>query len=250
MNNFLAVKFYLLITFFIVTTVSNLPINAAIKLQNQQLQRITGNQDLALSWVEIWNRLRGRKTPKGGRGGLCGILPQALENPASNQQGTQEIWSDKPLFLWRAVKAKVIKIEIFEKRSPDVFETLEIKDGATRVVYKGKPLQPGKSYEWRLLAQTGAGTTKGRIFEFTIMDSAKRRDITDGLTKLDEKQRGSVEKIALEKANFFAQKEMWTDALLQLYSVANPSSELLGTIKNIEAYDFCSDGQVTVSLLP
>jgi hypothetical protein len=85
------------------------------------------------------------------------------------------------------------------------------------------------------------------------MDSEKRRGITNDLTKLDaslKQERATVEKIALEKANYFAGREMWTDALQQLYSVPNPSPELLQTIKNIEAYNFCSDGQDAVSLLP
>ena len=74
------------------------------------------------------------------------------------------------------------------------------------------------------------------------MERQQRDRIADDLTKLEaqlKKQRASAEKIALEKANYFAQKELWSDALLQLYSVSNPSAELSEMIRQIQAHDFC-----------
>ncbi|MCC5618021.1 DUF928 domain-containing protein [Nostoc sp. CHAB 5836] len=251
MNKFVGVKFYLLITSLIIATLSTLPIEAAIRQQPSQLQRKTDNQFLALSWVDIWNLLRVRRTPKGGRGAICAILPQELVNSSTSQKRTDEIWTDKPVFLWRGVG--VIQIDIFERGKDEVFATLKVKEGLTKIKYNDKPLQPGQSYTWQITAQNRGLPIKDTGSNFTLMDSQKRASTTDELTKLEatlKKKGDSVEKIALGKADYFAKKEMWTDVLEQLYSVKNPSPQLVDTIKKIEGYNFCNSEQAAVSTLP
>jgi hypothetical protein len=56
-----------------------------------------------------------------------------------------------------------------------------------------------------------------------------------------------VEKMALEKANYFAEQELWSDALRELYSVPNPSAELKDAIAQIQAHDFCKNDVSNVS---
>ena len=256
MNKFRGVGFSLSIVFLITAGLSTLPIEATIILQRQNSQIKNNSQYLTLSWGDILNSLSRHKPPKGSRGQIkiCAVLPQGLVNLDTNQQGSQEIWSNKPLFLWRITGAKAKKIDIFEKGKRDVFESLEIKEGETRVIYNGKPFQPGKSYTWQLSAQIPRGPSiKDSGSDFQVMEAEKRRSLTDHLTKLEAtlKQQGaSVEKIALEKANYFAQQEMWSDALQQLYSVPNPSPQLIETMKNIEAHNFCADERAKVSVLP
>lgn len=251
MSKFVSVKFYLLITSLIIATLSTLPIEAAIRQEPSQLQRKTYSQFLALSWVDIWNRLRGRRTPKGGRGEICAILPQELENLDNGQKGTDEIWTDKPMFYWRGVG--VTQIDIKNSKG-EVFATLKVKDGLTKIKYNGKPLQLGEYYGWQITAEKDRGfPTKDSVSYFKVMDSEKRDGITKNLKELEaslKKKGDSVEKIALEKANYFANREMWTDALEHLYSVQKPSAQLMDIIRKIEGHNFCNSKQAVVSTLP
>lgn len=165
---------------------------------------------------------------------------------------TEEIWTDKPVFFWRGVG--VTQIDIFERGNDEVFATLKVKEGLTKIKYNGKPLQPGQSYAWQITAEKVRGLPiKDSGSNFTMMGNKERASITDDLTKLEatlKKKGANVEKIALEKADYFAKKEMWTDVLEQLYSVQNPSPQLMDTIKNIEGHNFCNPKQAAVSTLP
>ena len=65
---------------------------------------------------------------------------------------------------------------------------------------------------------------------FKVMEAPQRNQIAVELRALErlQKNKGAdAEKIALSKANYFAQKGLWSDALQQVYSVPNPSPELL-----------------------
>jgi uncharacterized protein (DUF342 family) len=74
------------------------------------------------------------------------------------------------------------------------------------------------------------------------MDSQKRDRITAELSQLEERLKGaSAETMALEKANYFAERKLWPDALRELYSVSEPSAELRDAIEQIQAYDFCTE---------
>ena len=79
------------------------------------------------------------------------------------------------------------------------------------------------------------------------MEAQKRDHITNDLTKLEErreKQGASAEKIALEKANYFAQQELWSDALREIYAVPNPSAELTRIIQQIPSTVYCDTAAV------
>ena len=58
--------------------------------------------------------------------------------------------------------------------------------------------------------------------------------ITKELTALAKQlKRASAQTIALEKANYFAERE--------LYSVPKPSAELRDAIELLQAHDFCAE---------
>ncbi|MBE9213006.1 DUF928 domain-containing protein [Plectonema cf. radiosum LEGE 06105] len=237
--------------FLTLSILSSFPIKAAIKQQNRSLPKITKRLYLALSWGDIFNVFRRRKTPGGSRGEICAILPQELENLDNGQKGTDEIWTDKPIFYWRGVGATQIDIK---NSKGEIFATLKVKDGLTKIKYDSKPLQLGEYYRWQITAEKVRGfPTKESVSYFKVMDSEKRDGITKNLKQLEatlKKEGATVEKIALGKADYFAKKEMWTDVLEQLYSVQNPSPQLVDTIKNIEGHNFCNSKQAVVSTLP
>ena len=53
------------------------------------------------------------------------------------------------------------------------------------------------------------------------------------LERLRKNQGADREKIAFIKANYFAQKGLWSDALQQAYSVPNPSPKLSQVLKDL-----------------
>lgn len=96
----------LFIQTFIIIVLFALPLQAVVKQKHQELLTKTNSTHLALSWGDIWNILRRKKVPGGGRGGeICAIAPRKLVDPDSSiNKGTEEIWSVQPLFLWHVEK--------------------------------------------------------------------------------------------------------------------------------------------------
>lgn len=219
-----------------------LPIQAAIRQQPQQLLTKIQGTYLANSVGDIVNMFRRTKRPSGGRpiSGLCAIAPVNLVDPDVKQgeiREIQKVWSDRPLFLWNSKGGTVQQIELFLEGSDTAFWSREIPEGATSIIYDGKPLQPGQTYEWRLNAPFPQAQPL-----FRVMDSQERASITAKLKQVEEQYKGeSAEKIAMEKADYFAQKELWSDALRELYSVPSPSAELRDAIAQIQAHDFCKN---------
>jgi hypothetical protein len=231
------VQFGVLITVFMTAALSAMPLQAAIRQQSQPLLTGKNGSYLALSWGDIWNRIRRTRNPGGGRGeSFCPIAPVKLvdsDSPNLTQTVVVEVWSDRPLFLWKGGGVKQFELLLPGSEKP---WTPKLSQGETKVIYDGKPLQPGQSYEWRV-------TTPFPISrQFRVMEREKRDRITKELTALEEqlkKQRASAETIALEKANYFADRGLWPDALRELYLVPKPSAELIRTIEQIQAHDFC-----------
>jgi hypothetical protein len=235
----------------ITTSLQALPIQAAIKRPQQLL---TESQDtyLAISADGIVNSLlRRTKIPKGGRpvhepGLICVIAPAKLvdqDAKPENTQEIQEVWNERPLFLWNIKGGKAQRIELFLEGSDKAFWSREIPDGKTSIIYDGEPLKPGQSYEWRLTAPFPKMQSV-----FRVMEQQQRDRIDKELTALKEQLNGaSEETIALEKANYFAKKKLWSDALRELYSVRTPSAELTKAIEQIQAHDFCAEDKPNVS---
>lgn len=233
-------QFMLFMTASIMIILLELPMQAAVEQKSRQVLTKTNGTYLTLSWGDIWKRLSRRKVPGGGRGSkevtICAISPERLD---STKLGIQEIWSVQPLFLWNIQGGTVQQIELLNRESEQVFWSKKIPRGQTKVIYDGKPLQPGQSYLWRLSHSPSAGMT---YYQFKVMGVQKRDLITNELTKLEEqlkKQRVPAEKIALEKANYFIQQELWSDALREIYSVPNPSPELTKMIQKVSSSDYC-----------
>lgn len=239
------VQFILFITALIMVILLGLPIQAAVKQKSRQVLTKTNGTYLALSWGDIWKKLGRRKVPGGGRGPeevkICAIAPGRLD---STKMGIQEIWSVQPLFLWDIQGGTLQQIDLLNRESKQVFWSQKIPTGQTKVIYSGKPLQPGQSYIWRL---SYSSTARMTYYQFKIMEIQKRDHITNDLAQLEKQlkiQRTNAEKIALEKANYFMQQELWSDALREIYSVSNPSAELTKMIQKIPSSNYCKEAKV------
>jgi hypothetical protein len=160
-----------------------------------------------------------------GRGPTCALTPRTT--------GTNtEIWSDRPLFVWQGPFKRI------ELHSVDSNQRLwsQKVGGQDSAVYDGEPLKRGQTYEWRLFftPEEDNDTQPFRIERFRVMDAQNYDRIQQDLQKLDEELKTATpEQIALQRAKYFAQKQLWSDALQEAYSVKNPSQELTKTLEDI-----------------
>ena len=195
------------------------------------------------TWQAILNLFRRRKEPyRGSRPAyenVCPISPGLLE-----EQNT--IWSAYPLFLWQETSfpleirlyspfdptqdAKVIwQQNLMENSPPTMFQGIQ---------YTGEALEPGKIYDWELF--NPINNTKLRR-SFRVMDGQERYQITEELQNLEAQlslQQATDEEIAMARANYFAQRNLWSDVLQEMYSVPNASPELNQIIQELVSY-FC-----------
>ncbi len=139
------------------------------------------------------------------------------------------VWSDRPIFIW---KGSVQKIAVRTAGSNEDLWSQTVA-GTQSTNYTGKALQPGQTYDWLVFE----GESPSKLVSFQVMD-AQQRDtpkeslrerITTDLNTLENQLKAKKvnnEAIALAKANYFVQNQLWSDALQQAYSVEKPSTEL------------------------
>ncbi|WP_088243907.1 hypothetical protein [Calothrix rhizosoleniae] len=135
---------------------SALPLQAAINTNfiTQQTAEVD-NPQYALSWGDIWDKLRRKKGKRGSRGDdenkefFCMIAPGKLKD-SNNGKQTLVVWNTRPLFLWKDDNKKFKGIEVFHIRSyKQVWKSRTLKPNNNRVIYDGEPLKPGEAYFWR-----------------------------------------------------------------------------------------------------
>lgn len=166
---------------------------------------------------------------------LCAITPGLLGEK-------NVIWSDRPLFIWQGTvqRLEVRPYSLYSPyRSQEVLwnQTVIAEQSAT---YTSKALQPGQTYDWELVVNPPSPHNprpNNPRYTFQVMEAQGRDRITAELTALETQLQGeSPEAIALERANYFAERDLWSDALQQVFSVKNPSADLTKTAQQISAY--------------
>lgn len=164
----------------------------------------------------------------GSRGPLlCAIAPQPITT-------NSDVWSDRPLLVWRGTLSR---IEIRQTGSNKVLWRQTGIEGQNRTLYAGEVLQPGQTYDWLLFDPfaTENSSPRQRV-TFRVMDTKERDRIKTQLQNLEQelKAKGtSAEEIAIQRAQYFAQKNLWSDVLQEAYSVQNPSAALAGIIQDL-----------------
>lgn len=188
------------------------------------------------SWQEIFKHFFNKKnednpppgTPGSGiaRGDVCLITPGANST-------NREIWSNRPLFAWRG---NLGRIEVRRYGSEEVLwsQTVSAKDN--RVTYTGEPLKAGETYQWVVFGETAQNpmlSVPFKVMNYRDRDRIRVRLIILGV---ELKENGATqEEITLARANYFAQKELWSDFLQEVYTIENPSEDLQEIIQQIPA---------------
>jgi hypothetical protein len=227
----------------VVVGLSVLPLQAAIK-QNFSVQETLNNDDrqlFALSWGDIWDKLRRKRGKRGSRGDdnkefFCMISPGKLEDQNDGKQSLV-VWGTQPVFLWGG---KMVGIEVRHTHRKELMWSQSLNSTTRSIIYQGEPLKPGEDYFWReTIPQEKLPSRKS----FRVMKVEDRDRISAELKKLESKlkaKEASAEEIVLARVNYFAEKSLWSDVLREIYSVPNPSPGLKEKIKQIQGHNFCS----------
>lgn len=166
-------------------------------------------------YEDILNQLREQNNVGGTRGDICLAAP-----PARLLDVPEAIWHANPLFIWQGGSA--VRIELLE--GGKVLWTKNLTPNDRIAVYDGEPLQPGRQYTWGLYL-SDSSETPDKVTSFSILPKEERDRIAVDLNQL-QTSGDTPEQIALKRANYFAKKRLWADALQEIYSVQNPSEQL------------------------
>jgi hypothetical protein len=189
------------------------------------------------TWEAILLLFRQRKEPNLGSRGLCPISPGLLDEK-------NIIWSDRPLFLWQG-NIIPLEIRVYSPFDPQQEQQIIWRENITKsfptmnyhgIPYGGKSLEAGKTYDWEIF--NPADKSKLRR-SFQIMTTPDRDRLNQELTSLTaqlQAQGMSTEAIALERANYFAERSLWSDALQSMSSVSNPSPEFSQKVSELLSY--------------
>jgi hypothetical protein len=155
-------------------------------------------------------------------GSFCGITPAVLGE-------SNAIWSDRPLFLWQG-KVKNLELRPYAfnvayRNQATLWSVIPMDKQAS---YPNELLQAGQRYEWQvtyLSPQTNEPIQWQRTFQ--VMEKAERDRITQDLISLENQlktQNATEEETTLARSHYFAAKDLWSDALQQIYTVGYPFS--------------------------
>jgi|GEM_PF-773399 hypothetical protein len=246
-----------LIIICIVTLPSILPLKAVS--QSQGVFSREKEPGGGRSWEEIETVFLNKSSPferpprpAGSRSGnqgnteFCPISPQGLVDPdPSHSESTVdspiEIWSDRPLFIWQEDREKSQAVVVYSAQGSDRIWSQEVDPEDNFIVYNNEtPLQAGATYQWNLLLLDSQFQQNFANITFKVMDADKRELISKELMAIEQQLEGeSAEVIALEKANYFIEKGLWSDALQVMFLVDNPSPALQQAIDRIKSHNFC-----------
>ncbi len=179
------------------------------------------------------------RRPAGSRDGTPCLL-----TPANDDESPATLWSAHPQFVWAekflepGVQSSVARVVVVlpdsqavvwsQRVAPD-HKSAPMPPSPWRVeqlAYDGDPLQPGQTYEWFLLDRRNRPLESGA---FQVMAATEQQPITAALATLTQSLRAkgiSPEDLTAEKAFYFAERRLWSDALQATFSVETPSPAL------------------------
>ncbi len=179
------------------------------------------------SWLDSFlkrkePRDKGSGTVGGPRDGSCWLTPSL--------HWREKLWTTQPSLVWSGGTAKAVGVRVtnsqtvlWQQATPAIAAT-----GVKRLRYAGQPLQPGQTYDLLFLADPSSSQPQSWQ-PFQIMTPAERAPITADLKVLDaqlQARKAKPETVALERAKYFAKRDLWVNALQEVYGVEKPSAEL------------------------
>lgn len=182
-----------------------------------------------------------------GRGDVCAIAPISVANAPgeaalngvctdlissaevigvaplhSKTQTVEKVWAAQPLFLW---KGKAGRIQVRKKGAGNVLWQKSLTEKDWHIRYQGKPLQPGQTYMWELLDPDSSSVAV--IVPFQVMTDAEQQQVDKALTRIEDQlrqQKASPETFIRQRAHYFAQRQLVSDALGEMMKVSGSAA--------------------------
>ncbi len=172
---------------------------------------LSNSQQASANWWDLfWQRPKVSLGSRATQGKTC------LVSPSPTQSGKAVIWHEQPLFLW---KGQISAVVVRSQDQPIWNQAVSPTD--QQVLYTGQALRPGRFYSWQV-EDGSANVTQS----FQMMPLSQRDQVTQALETAQKQWRDrgvSGEDVALHKANFFADQQLWADMMQALYEVQQPS---------------------------
>lgn len=165
-----------------------------------------------------------------GRGDFCLIAP------SSNQ--TISVWRGYPTLVWHG------SVERIELRSSDNRQVLaqlhnlnlaDANEPIHQLTYAGKALQPGETYTWVI---TPRNLEALEPLKLQVMAIPARDQVAKDLKTLERSQKlagATPETIAIRRADYFADRQLWSDFWQTILAVKKPSAALKTTLESTVA---------------
>ncbi len=233
--------FILLLTATAIACFPSLPIESAEQQQNAKPSVQPRRNNRKSLWESILQLLQRRNEPAlSSRSNVCAIAPGLLGE-------TNVIWSDRPLFIWHGGSVQRLEIRPFNLNSSydsqEVLWSQTVTPRHQSAMYTGEALQPGQTYDWEIAVVDSSSRhdSKPRPLRFTfqVMEAPRRDRIATELKALETQFKtlgATAEEVALARANYFAERDLWSDALQEVFLVQNPSADSTRTAQKISTY--------------
>lgn len=166
-------------------------------------------QPNVVTWISrFWQR---DKKPLGARSALCSVSP--------GLDGKYQVWHDRPLFLWQ--NGDAIEVNLRKRKAKQLLWSLKPKAG-DRSMVAPEVLTPGL-YQWQVVGVKSESSDREVWTNFEVVRGEKLgQELQAFEAKLPTTY--SAEEKALQRADFFGDRGLGSDALQALFAVENPSS--------------------------
>ena len=121
------------------------------------------------------------------------------------------LWTRQPVLVWAGDPSAIQLLDAQSQRV--VWQKSVARNTGTRQLKIDRPLELGKRYIWRVVAEPDHNAVNPEV-TFQMVDLTQWKKIDRELKALEQKQKGqklNSEEIALERVNYFAQRQMWGD---------------------------------------
>ena len=173
------------------------------------------------SWEDAFNDVLFNNEPPeskdgGSRGRFCALTPMDIQTGI-------KLWNDQPIFAWNG---SITRLELRNHNGESLLWSRSVSEGDRSIQYTDTPLEPGETYT--LWLYTSASFIPDYQVIFKLLDSEEKAEISREIEQLEDSLNDSNnEEIALARFEYFADQQLWADAISQAFSVQNPSENLI-----------------------
>jgi hypothetical protein len=172
---------------------------------------------------------------------LCSVPPIAHSEDSTeppNSSGDHpstvelsEIWNDRPTLTWFGSSMAVREMKVFlkgEEMPVWVWSNPELQQSSDRAASEPQsphhvrvetPLVPGQIYEWHIIRPLNP---EPDIIQFQTLTNEEIESIAEAVPVAGIADEAS----ALERADYFAGQQLWSDFWQEIFSVQSPSAQL------------------------